>query len=118
MPLACASIQGVRDLNRQVEQRIGLKGLGLNTMLECLPLQELHHDEGLPFVLADLENGADVGVVERGSCARLALEALEDSGSRDRFSGRNLSATKRPSVVSSALYTTPIPPPPNFSRIL
>ena len=30
-------------------------------------------------------------------------------------SGRNFNATKRPSSVSSALYTTPIPPPPNFS---
>src|SRR2546422_1201577 len=29
-------------------------------------------------------------------------------------SGRNLRATKRCSRVSSALYTTPIPPPPSF----
>src|SRR5436305_843496 len=30
-------------------------------------------------------------------------------------SGKNFKATKRPSSVSSALYTTPIPPPPTFS---
>src|SRR6266481_6187514 len=32
-------------------------------------------------------------------------------------SGRNFGATKRRSRVSSALYTTPRPPPPNFSTM-
>ena len=32
-------------------------------------------------------------------------------------SGRNFRATKRSSRVSSALYTTPIPPPPSFSTM-
>src|SRR5260370_2581248 len=36
-------------------------------------------------------------------------------GSRATSPGRNLSATKRWRRVSSALYTTPIPPPPSFS---
>ncbi len=80
MPLACAAFERVSDLNRQVEQGIGLKGLGLDAMLEGLPLQKLHHDEGLAFVLADFENGADVRVVERRSGPRLALEAIERLG--------------------------------------
>src|SRR5262245_29486895 len=33
------------------------------------------------------------------------------------WGGRNFSATARPSLVSRALYTTPIPPPPNFATI-
>src|SRR4029077_16160494 len=37
--------------------------------------------------------------------------------SRATSSGRNLRATKRSRRVSSALYTTPIPPPPNFSTM-
>src|SRR6266849_1627627 len=36
-------------------------------------------------------------------------------GSRATSTGRNLSATKRWRRVSSALYTTPIPPSPSFS---
>jgi hypothetical protein len=35
---------------------------------------------------------------------------------RDISAGNNLRATKRPSSVSSALYTTPIPPP-SFSTM-
>src|SRR6266403_1994858 len=40
-----------------------------------------------------------------------------DCESLAKSSGRNFSATKRPSLVSWALYTTPIPPPPSFSMI-
>ncbi len=40
-----------------------------------------------------------------------AWSSLENS------SGRNFKATRRPSLVSSALYTTPMPPPPSFSSI-
>src|SRR5208337_4105601 len=78
--LAVRGVERISDLNRQVEQRIDLKRLGFNAMLEGLPLQKLHHDEGLAFVLADFENGANVRVVERRSRARLALEALERLG--------------------------------------
>src|SRR6516162_4651240 len=38
-------------------------------------------------------------------------------GSFARSSGKNFRATGRPSSTSSALYTTPIPPPPSFSRM-
>src|SRR2546426_11333647 len=39
-------------------------------------------------------------------------------GSRASSSGRNFNATKRPSSVSSALYTTPMPPPPSFHAVV
>ncbi len=32
-------------------------------------------------------------------------------------SGKNFRATKRWSLMSSALYTTPLPPPPSFSTM-
>src|SRR6266481_4228865 len=38
-------------------------------------------------------------------------------GSFATLSGKNLSATKRPSLASWALYTTPMPPPPSFSMM-
>src|ERR1700745_2210485 len=40
-----------------------------------------------------------------------------DCESLAKSSGKNFSATKRPSLVSWALYTTPIPPPPSFSMM-
>ncbi len=38
-------------------------------------------------------------------------------GSEASSAGRNLSATWRPSFVSSASYTTPMPPLPSFDTI-
>jgi hypothetical protein len=38
-------------------------------------------------------------------------------GSLATSSGRNMSATKRPSLISSALYTAPIPLRPSFSMM-
>src|ERR1700747_2918822 len=40
-----------------------------------------------------------------------------DCESLAKSSGKNFSATKRPSLVSWALYTTPIPSPPSFSMM-
>ena len=92
--LGVRGVERVGDLNRQVEQGIDLNGLGLNAMLEGLPLQKLHHDKGLAFVFADFENGADVRVVERRSRARLALEALERLGVPGQIFGQKFERHK------------------------
>ena len=39
--------------------------------------EQLHGDKGLTFVLADVVNGADVGMVKRGGGVPFAAEALE-----------------------------------------
>jgi len=53
---------------------------------------------------------AEVACASRWNRSR-ACRSLESS------SGRNFKATVRLSVVSSALYTTPVPPPPSFSSM-
>ena len=40
-------------------------------------LQILHRDEGAAVLLADVMNGADVGMIQRGGGAGLALEPAE-----------------------------------------
>src|SRR5437773_2781164 len=84
---------------------------------EGYSFQQLQGDEVLAFKLVDLINRADVGVVQRRSRARLAFEALSASESFASASGRNLSATLRPSLMSSGLVHTPMPPPPSFSMM-
>jgi hypothetical protein len=49
-------------------------------MLQGPAIQILHGDKGLPFVFVNVVDGADVGVIERGCCPGLALEALEPGG--------------------------------------
>jgi len=66
-------------------------------------VQKLHGDEAFAFVLADFVDGADIGMVQGGSGPRLAPESLERLRVLRDILGRNLSATNRPSEVSSAL---------------
>jgi hypothetical protein len=78
-------------------------------------LQQLHGDKRLALVLGNFVDGADVRVVERAGGARFALEAFQGLRIFPEFGGRNFSAMWRPSVVSSASYTSPIPPAPSLS---
>jgi hypothetical protein len=65
-------------------------GLPGHPLRQGLPLQQLHNDEVPAFVLLDRVNGADVGVIEGGSGARLALEALERLAVLGHFRGKKL----------------------------
>src|SRR5215472_3802307 len=59
-------------------------------MLERLPFEILHDDEGLAFMLADLVNRADVRVVERRGGAAFALKAFECLRVRGNAVGQEL----------------------------
>ena len=78
-------------------------------------IQLLQGDERLPMLPIDLVNPADVRVNERGKGLCLALKAGRRLRVLATSSGRNLKATKWYRFISSALETTPIPPPPSFS---
>ena len=74
-----------------------------NQFLQRLAFDIFHGDEDLAFVLADLVDGDDVGMVQCGRGLGFALEALSlASGSAVICRGRNFNATWRLSLVSSA----------------
>jgi hypothetical protein len=56
-------------------------------------------------------------MVERGEHVRFALEPRRSVPIGAEASGRTLSATSRPSVVSRARYTSPMPPAPSGATI-
>jgi len=86
------NVDGLADWQRAPADQVG----------ERTAVEQFHCDERPAVVLADLVNRADVRVIQRGSGARLAREAVERSGRERQHLGRNLSATLRPSFVSVA----------------
>ena len=56
------------------------QGSALDAVLQGLAFEQLHDEIGIAVLLPDVEDGADVRVVECGSRARLAQKALPHAG--------------------------------------
>ena len=96
-------LERVGDLDGERQQQIDLERAPGNAMLQRRPVEKLHHEERPAVLLADIVDGADVGVIQRRGGARLAAESGQGSGSSASSGDRNFNATKRSSRVSSAL---------------
>jgi hypothetical protein len=59
-------------------------------VLERAAVHEFHGDEGMAVLLADVVDGADVGMVERGGSFGFATEALERGGTLRSFRRKKL----------------------------
>ncbi len=76
-PLGVGRFERVGDLDGQRQQLVHFHGLPGHLLRQGLALEQLHDNEVPALVLLNRVNGADVGMIERGSGARLALEALQ-----------------------------------------
>ena len=70
-------IESVGDLNCQRHQSLTFQRTPRNAVLQGDAVQKLHGDERLPVLLANVVNGADVGVSQREAGLRFALEPGE-----------------------------------------
>ena len=66
----------------------------MNQVLQGLAAQALHHDEEMTVVLANLVDGADVGMVQRRCGAGFAAEAFEGLGIVGSIVGQKLESDK------------------------
>jgi hypothetical protein len=78
--LGMSGIESVGDLDRVSEELIELDRAADDDVLEGGAIEKLHGDESFAGVFADVVNGADIRVVERGGGAGFALEALQRLG--------------------------------------
>jgi len=108
-------VERIGNLNRQAEQNIRLDRPSGNAMLQRYPVQKLHGDERLPILLPNVINRADVGMIECGRGLSFTLKTGEGLRVACNFIRQELE--QRWSRVSSALKTTPMPPPPSFSTM-
>ncbi|HME31799.1 MAG TPA: hypothetical protein VKG65_03505 [Terriglobales bacterium] len=81
--LGMSGVQRVGNLNRQREDNFGLYRLSRDEMLQGYAVEEFHGKERLTVLLANVENGANVEMIQRRRGLRLALE----SGERLRVAG-------------------------------
>ncbi len=70
-------LEGVGDLPRQRHDTRGGHRAVLDEVTHGHALEALHDDEGLPLVLAEFVNGADVRVLKRGGEAGLSAESAQ-----------------------------------------
>jgi len=67
-------VERIGNLDREREKGLKLHGAPGDPVLERRALEEFHDDEGPAAFLADLVDGADIGMVEGGGSLRLTLK--------------------------------------------
>src|SRR5262249_34312312 len=115
LSLRCVGrVERIRYLDGHPEHLLPFHRAAGDHMLQSLAVQKFHGDEGVTILFADVVNGADVRA-EAACASRWKRASACESFANP--SGKNFRATKRCRRVSSALYTTPISPPPSFSMM-
>ena len=92
--LGVRGIKRIGDFDGQGEQGLGVHGLARDAVLQRDPVEKLHGDEGLAVLLANVVNGADVGMIQGGSGLGLALEAGQGLRVAGDFLGQKLEGHK------------------------
>src|ERR1035441_3596993 len=70
-------VERIRNLDGQRENQFGFHRSPRNAVLQRQPVQKLHGDERLLATLADVVNGADVGMIESGGSTSFTSETFQ-----------------------------------------
>src|SRR5882762_1982257 len=79
-PFGVRRSQCVCNLYSGIEHLIQFDGMAGNALLQALTFQFLHNDEGMPVVLFDAMDRADMRMIQLRGCPRLTLETLQRFG--------------------------------------
>ncbi len=74
---AVGRIERIGNFDGDGKKLLGLEGLSANPVLQGLAAEVLHDHKGTAIVLADIVDGADVGMVERRGSLRFTLETRQ-----------------------------------------
>ena len=90
-PFGVRRVQRVGHLDAQRQRGRDIERLAADVLAKCFAVEQLHHQKWMARRLADVVNGANIGMIERRSGARLALETFPRSfrckGLRQNFDG-------------------------------
>ena len=79
--------QRVRHLHRDVQQVVKVQSLTMDSLLQALAFELFHDDEGVPVVVLNVVDGADVGMVELRCGARLSHKSFQRARIRGQVLG-------------------------------
>ena len=96
-------VECVGDFDGDAEETIEFEGLAGDDVLERDAIEKFHGDEGCAVFFADVVDGADVGMIERGGGLGFALEAGEGLRIVGDVVGEELQGDEAAERVSSAL---------------
>ena len=80
IPFSCAAAETVGDLHSVLDGLALRHGAGIEHVAQALAFEEFGDEKRRAIVLADIEDGKNVGMVERGHRARLLLEPAQAVG--------------------------------------
>src|SRR3979490_57971 len=72
--------QRIGYLNGDIQDLVGLHGLPRYALFEALTLELFHHDEGMPAVVLDTVDSADIRMVELRGGPCFSFESLQRLG--------------------------------------
>ena len=101
--LAVRSIERVGNLDRERQQPSPIPAGGPRSVLQRHAVEELHGDERATVFLADVVDGADVGMVQCRRCLRFAPETRQSLRVSGHVLGQKLEGDEPMQAVSSAL---------------
>src|SRR5215831_18737416 len=100
--LAMGRVQRISNLDAKRQNHLRIERAPRDTLFQSHPFQQLHGNERLAVLFADVVNGADVRVIEGGSSLGFALKAGERLGIAGYLIGEELEGNKtvKPSIFS------------------
>src|SRR5215469_931383 len=108
---AMGSIQGVSTLSPQFEQALHVERTPANQMFERLTLEIFHDQKGSAVGFGNLEQHADIGVVQCGCGASLTTKASQRTRIVGNLFGQELDGYKsaKPGIFCLENNTHPTP---------
>jgi hypothetical protein len=82
------SVERVGNLDAEIKQRFHIERTAVNAVFQRHAFEKFHDDEGASIVLADLVDGADIGMIQRGRGAGFAAETFERLRITDEIFGK------------------------------
>ena len=115
--LRVGGIQRIHNFCSQLQNLLDSERLSAYPVLQRLPFKQLHGDEMLTVCFIDLVDREDVRMIEGGCSKGFPLESFASSEIVLQFLRQELQRDMAVELEVFGFVTTPIPPPPSFSRM-